>query len=35
MDGRYSTATSYKSDTPVSGGAYQDARKVSLMWNDA
>ena len=35
MDGRYSTATSYKSDTPVSGGAYQDARKVSLVWNDA
>ena len=34
MDGRYSTATSYKSDTPVSGGAYQDARKVSLVWND-
>ena len=33
MDGRYSTATSYKSDTPVSGGAYQDARKVSLVWN--
>ena len=20
---------------PVSGGAYQDARKVSLVWNDA
>ena len=35
MDGRYSTATSYKSDTPVSGGAYQDARKVTLVWNDA
>ena len=35
MDGRYSTAISYKSDTPVSGGAYQDARKVSLVWNDA
>ena len=33
MDGRYSTATSYKSDTPVSGGAYQDARKVSIVWN--
>ena len=33
IDGRYSTATSYKSDTPVSGGAYQDARKVSLVWN--
>ena len=35
MDGRDSTATSYKSDAPVSGGAYQDARKVSLVWNDA
>ena len=35
MDGRYSTATSYKSDTPVSGGAYQDARKVTIVWNDA
>ena len=33
IDGRYSTVTSYKSDTPVSGGAYQDARKVSLVWN--
>ena len=33
IDGRYSTATSYKSDTPVSGGAYQDAREMSLVWN--
>ena len=33
IDSRYSTVTSYKSDTPVSGGAYQDARKVSLVWN--
>ena len=33
--GRYSKATSIKFDTPVSGGAYQDARKVSLVWNDA
>ena len=23
-----------KSNTPVSGGAYQDARKVTLVWND-
>ena len=34
IDGRYSTATSYKSDTPVSGGAYQDAREVTSEWND-
>ena len=34
IDGSRSKATSYKSDTPVSGGAYQDARKVSLVWND-
>ena len=33
IDGRYSTETSCKFDTPVSGGAYQDARKVSLVWN--
>ena len=30
-----STTTSYKFDTSVSGGAYQDARKVSLVWNDS
>ena len=33
IDGSHSTATSCKLDTPVSGGAYQDARKVSLVWN--
>ena len=27
-------ATSYKFGTPVSGGAYQDARKVTIVWND-
>ena len=32
--GRYSMATSCKFGTPVSGGAYQDAREVSLVWND-
>ena len=26
-------ATSCKPDTPVSGGAYQDAREMSLVWN--
>ena len=35
IDGNRSTATSCKFGTPVSGGAYQDARKVSLVWNDA
>ena len=35
IDGSRSKATSYKFDTPVSGGAYQDARKVTLVWNDA
>ena len=30
-----STAASIKLDTPVSGGAYQDTRKVSLVWNDS
>ena len=35
IDSSRSTATSYKSDTPVSGGAYQDAREVTLVWNDA
>ena len=35
IDGSRSKATSYKFDTPVSGGAYQDAREVTLVWNDA
>ena len=30
---KYSKATSCKFGTPVSGGAYQDARKVSIEWN--
>ena len=34
IDCKYSTATSFKSDTPVSGGAYQDAREVTSEWND-
>ena len=34
IDGKYSTATSFKSDTPVSGGAYQDTREVTSEWND-
>ena len=34
IDGSRSKATSCKPDTSVSGGAYQDARKVSLVWND-
>ena len=34
IDGNCSKATGYKLDTPVSGGAYQDARKVTLVWND-
>ena len=34
IDGNRSKATSCKSNTPVSGGAYQDARKVTLVWND-
>ena len=34
IDSSHSKATSCKSDTPVSGGAYQDARKVTLVWND-
>ena len=33
IDGNCSKATSYKLDAPVSGGAYQDARKVTLVWN--
>ena len=35
IDGSCSKATSYKFDTPVSGGAYQDARRVTIEWNDA
>ena len=35
IDGSHSTATSCKLDTPVSGGAYQDAREVTIEWNDA
>ena len=35
IDSSHSKATSCKSDTPVSGGAYQDARKVTIEWNDA
>ena len=33
IDGRYSTETSCKFGTPVSGGAYQDIRKVTTEWN--
>ena len=33
IDSSRSKATSCKSDTPVSGGAYQDAREVSIVWN--
>ena len=35
IDGSRSKATSYKFDTPVSGGAYQVAREVTLVWNGA
>ena len=35
IDGNRSKATSIKFDTPVSGGAYQDAREVTSEWNDA
>ena len=35
IDGNHSKATSYKLDTPVSGGAYQNAREVTSEWNDA
>ena len=35
IDGRCSTETSCKFGTPVSGGAYQDIRKVTIVWNDA
>ena len=34
IDGSCSEATSIKFDTPVSGGAYQDAREVTTEWND-
>ena len=34
IDSNCSMATSYKFGTPVSGGAYQDARKVTIVWND-
>ena len=34
IDGSCSEATSIKFDTSVSGGAYQDARKVSIEWKD-
>ena len=34
IDGNCSKATSYKLDAPVSGGAYQDAREVTIVWND-
>ena len=33
IDGNYSKATAHKFDTSVSGGAYQDARKVTTKWN--
>ena len=35
IDGDRSTVTSCKSDPHVSGGAYQDIRKVTIEWNDA
>ena len=35
IDGNRSKVTSIKIDTPVSGGAYQDAREVTFEWNDA
>ncbi len=35
IDSNCSMATSYKFGTPVSGGAYQDIRKVTIVWNDA
>ena len=34
IDGNCSKATSYKLDTPASGGAYQVAREVTIVWND-
>ena len=33
IDGSCSEATSIKFDTSVSGGAYQDAREVTIVWN--
>ena len=33
IDGNCSKATGCKSDTPVSGGAQYDARKVTIVWN--
>ena len=33
IDSSRSKATSRKLDTPVSGGAYQDIRKVTIEWN--
>ena len=33
IDGRYSTETSCKFGAPVSGGAYQDVRRVTTEWN--
>ena len=33
IDSNRSKATSIKPDTLVSGGAYQDAREVTLVWN--
>ena len=35
IDGSCSEATSIKFGTPVSGGAYQNAREVTIVWNDA
>ena len=35
IDSNCSKATSCKFGTPVSGGAYQDIRKVTTEWNDA
>ena len=35
IDCKYSKATSCKFGTPVSGGAYQNAREVTPEWNDA
>ena len=35
IDCKYSKATSCKFGTPVSGGAYQNAREVTTEWNDA
>ena len=32
---KYSKATTHKTDSYISGGAYQDAREVTIVWNDA